>query len=164
MNAVLSGPDGGRVLHQIIDGLCQHPTDSRKVSDGAIPGGSTAVMEGVLSLIVSTVDLRQDEMLSRMSGAGLSNESSETVVKVMQARSADIKRALVAQACGIASAQLEDFDWSLRVRLPTIRVPVLANRNRLHLPGVFSCACRCNAKKNVFPYLWGWLVMYASVS
>nr|XP_045017677.1 COMM domain-containing protein 8 [Jaculus jaculus] len=126
---------GAPLLHKIIDGLCgrAYPRhqDYLNVWNSA---EWRNVIEDVTKFFKAVVgkNFSDEEALEQLSQ--LNSCHQETILKCLKSRRDEIKQALLGEIVAISSAQLQDFDWQLKLalssdKIATLQMPLL----NLHL-------------------------------
>uniref|UniRef100_A0A2K5SHF8 COMM domain containing 8 n=1 Tax=Cebus imitator TaxID=2715852 RepID=A0A2K5SHF8_CEBIM len=123
------------LLHKIIDGICgrAYPVyqDYHSVWESE---EWIHVLEDVTKFFKAVVgkNLPDEEILQQLNQ--LNSSHQETIMKCVKSRKDEIKQALLREIVAISSAQLQDFDWQVKLALSSdkiaaLRMPLLS----LHL-------------------------------
>ena len=109
---------GLQLLHKIIDGICglTYPLyqDYHSVRDSA---EGMRVLEDITTFFKAVVGKNlSDEEISHQSNQ-LNSSHQEAIMKCLKSRKDEIKKTLLAEIVDISSAQLQDFDWQIKVRI-----------------------------------------------
>ncbi|XP_064222867.1 COMM domain-containing protein 8 isoform X1 [Aotus nancymaae] len=123
------------LLHKIIDGICgrAYPVyqDYHSVWESE---EWIHVLEDVTKFFKAVVgkNLSDEEILQQLNQ--LNSSHQETIMKCVKSRKDEIKQALLREIVAISSAQLQDFDWQVKLALSSdkiaaLRMPLLS----LHL-------------------------------
>ncbi|KAI5188246.1 Comm Domain-Containing Protein 8 [Manis pentadactyla] len=126
---------GLQLLHKIIDGLCgqAYPLyqDYHSVWDSA---EWNHVLEDIAKFFKAVVgkNLSDEEVFQQLNQ--LNSLHQEAVMKCLKSRKDEIKKTLLEEIVDISSAQLQDFDWQLKLalssdKIATLQMPLL----NLHL-------------------------------
>lgn len=126
---------GPKLLHKVIDGMCGRASplhqDYQNVWDSA---EWMHVLEDITKFfkVVVGKNLTDEEILQQLNQ--LNSFHQETVMKCLKSRKPEIKQTLLQEIVDISSAQLQDFDWQLKLalssdKIATLQVPLL----NLHL-------------------------------
>ncbi|XP_042534372.1 COMM domain-containing protein 8 [Dipodomys spectabilis] len=126
---------GLQFLHKIIDGICgrAYPLyqDYHSIWNSA---EWTPVLEDVTKFfkVVVGKSLSDEEVLQQLNP--LNSFHQEAIMKCLRSRKDEIKQALLGEIVDISSAQLQDFDWQLKLalssdKIATLQMPLLS----LHL-------------------------------
>uniref|UniRef100_A0A8D0I3D8 COMM domain-containing protein n=1 Tax=Sus scrofa TaxID=9823 RepID=A0A8D0I3D8_PIG len=126
---------GPQLLHKIIDGFCgrTYPLykDYQSVWDST---EWTHVLEDITEFFKAVVgkNLTDEEISQQLNQ--LNSSHQEAIMKCLKSRKDEIKQALLEEIVGISSAQLQDFDWQLKLalssdKIATLQMPLL----NLHL-------------------------------
>ncbi|KAG3260499.1 COMMD8-like [Ictidomys tridecemlineatus] len=109
---------GVQLLHKIIDGFCEWMN----------------VLENVTKIFKALVgkNLFDEETLQQLNH--LNSSHQEAIMKCLKSRKDEIKQVLLKEIVDISSAQLQDFDWQLKLalssdKIATLQMPLL----NLHL-------------------------------
>lgn len=126
---------GLQLLHKIIDGICGRAYPLYQ--DYHSIWNSTEwmhVLEDVTKFFKTVVgkNLSDEETLQQLNQ--LSSSHQESVMKCLKSRKDEIKQVLLGEIVEISSAQLQDFDWQLKLalssdKITTLQMPLL----NLHL-------------------------------
>nr|XP_012296452.1 COMM domain-containing protein 8 isoform X1 [Aotus nancymaae] len=109
---------GPQLLHKIIDGICgrAYPVyqDYHSVWESE---EWIHVLEDVTKFFKAVVgkNLSDEEILQQLNQ--LNSSHQETIMKCVKSRKDEIKQALLREIVAISSAQLQDFDWQVKVRI-----------------------------------------------
>ncbi|XP_045690563.1 COMM domain-containing protein 8 [Phyllostomus hastatus] len=124
-----------RLLHKIVDGICGriYPLyqDYQSVWDST---EWMHVLEDITKFFKAVVGKNlSDEEISQQLNE-LNSFHQEAVMKCLKSRKGEIKQALLGEIVDISSAQLQDFDWQLKLalssdKIATLQMPLL----NLHL-------------------------------
>ncbi|XP_060102284.1 COMM domain-containing protein 8 [Heteronotia binoei] len=122
----LSAEETLQFLHKVVDGVCGRAYP--RYQDYNTVWNLTEwmeVLEQAATYFKSTVgkDLSDEEALQQLSD--LSSDSQKTVVTCLKGRKPDIRQALVERTNAISSAQLQDFDWQLKLALSSDKLSML---------------------------------------
>ncbi|XP_004469810.2 COMM domain-containing protein 8 [Dasypus novemcinctus] len=126
---------GLQFLHKIIDGICgrAHPVhqDYHNVWDST---EWLHVLEDITKFFKAVVgkDLSDEELFQQLNR--LNSFHQEAILKCLKSRKDEIKQTLLGEIVDISSAQLQDFDWQLKLalssdKIATLQMPLL----NLHL-------------------------------
>ncbi|KAL4695867.1 hypothetical protein H8957_001830 [Semnopithecus entellus] len=126
---------GPQLLHKIIDGICgrAYPVyqDYHTVWESE---EWMHVLEDIAKFFKAVVgkDLSDEEIFQQLNQ--LNSFHQETIMKCVKSRKDEIKQALSREIVAISSAQLQDFDWQVKLALSSdkiaaLRMPLLS----LHL-------------------------------
>lgn len=126
---------GPPLLHKIIDGMCgrAYPAhhDYHSIWDFT---EWKHVLEDVTMFFKAVVgrNLSDEETLQQLNQ--LNSYHQEAVMKCLKSRKNEIKQALLGEIVDISCAQLQDFDWQLKLalssdKIATLQMPLL----NLHL-------------------------------
>ncbi|KAL8207438.1 UNVERIFIED_CONTAM: COMM domain-containing protein 8 [Gekko kuhli] len=113
-------------LHKVVDGVCGRAYP--RYQDYNTVWNLTEWME-VLEQAATYfkyavgADLSDEEALQQLSE--LSSDSQKAVVTCLKGRKPDIRHALIERTNAISSAQLQDFDWQLKLALSSDKLSVL---------------------------------------
>nr|XP_056711399.1 COMM domain-containing protein 8 [Euleptes europaea] len=120
-----------KFLHKVVDGVCGRAYP--RYQDYNTVWNLTEwmeVLEQAATYFKSTVgkDLSDEEALQQLSE--LSFDSQRAVATCLKGRKPDIRHALIKRTNAISSAQLQDFDWQLKLalssdKLSTLQMPLL---------------------------------------
>ncbi|KAM5338227.1 COMM domain-containing protein 8 isoform 2-T2 [Glossophaga mutica] len=123
------------LLHKIVDGICGriYPLyqDYQSVWDST---EWMRVLEDITKFFKAVVGKNlSDEEISQQLNE-LNSFHQEAIMKCLKSRKDEIKQALLGEIVDISSAQLQDFDWQLKLalssdKIATLQVPLL----NLHL-------------------------------
>lgn len=122
----LPGELGPQLLHKVIDGICGRASplyhDYQNVWDSA---EWTYVLEDITKFfkVVVGKNLSDDEILQQLNQ--LNSSHQETFMKCLKSRKDEIKQTLLEEIVGISSAQLQDFDWQLKLALSSDKIAKL---------------------------------------
>ncbi|XP_020014022.1 COMM domain-containing protein 8 [Castor canadensis] len=126
---------GAQFLHKVIDGICgrAYPV----YQDYHSVWNSTEwkhVVEDVAKFFKAVVgkNLSHEETLQQLNQ--LNSLHQEAIMKCLKSRKDEIKQTLLGEIVDISSAQLQDFDWQLKLalssdKIATLQMPLLS----LHL-------------------------------
>lgn len=126
---------GPQLLHKIIDGICgrAYPVyqDYHTVWESE---EWMHVLEDIAKFFKAVVgkNLSDEEIFQQLNQ--LNSFHQETIMKCVKSRKDEIKQALSREIVAISSAQLQDFDWQVKLALSSdkiaaLRMPLLS----LHL-------------------------------
>ncbi|CAK7291821.1 COMM domain-containing protein 8 [Vulpes vulpes] len=131
----LPGELGPQLLHKIIDGICgrAYPLhqDYHSVWDST---EWKNVLEDITKFFKAVVGKNlSDEEISQQLNQ-LNSFHQQAIMKCLKSRKDEIKQALLKEIVDISSAQLQDFDWQLKLalssdKIATLQMPLL----NLHL-------------------------------
>ncbi|KAM5284988.1 COMM domain-containing protein 8 isoform 1-T1 [Hipposideros larvatus] len=126
---------GLQLLHKTIDGICgrTYPLyqDYQSVWDST---EWTHVLEDITRFFKAVVGKNlSDEEISQQLNR-LNSFHQEAIMKCLKSRKDEIKKVLLEEIVDISSAQLQDFDWQLKLalssdKIATLQMPLL----NLHL-------------------------------
>ncbi|XP_054585247.1 COMM domain-containing protein 8 [Eptesicus fuscus] len=126
---------GPQLLHKIIDGICgrTYPLyqDYQSVWDST---EWMHVLEDITKFFKAVVGKKlSDEEISQQLNQ-LNSSHQEAIMKCLKSRKDEIKQTLLNEVVDISSAQLQDFDWQLKLalssdKIATLQMPLL----NLHL-------------------------------
>ncbi|XP_066136405.1 COMM domain-containing protein 8 [Saccopteryx bilineata] len=126
---------GPQLLHKIIDGICGriYPLyqDYQSVWDST---EWMHVLEDITKFFKHVVGKNlSDEEISQQLNQ-LNSFHQEAIMKCLKSRKGEIKQVLLEEIVAISSAQLQDFDWQLKLalssdKIATLQMPLL----NLHL-------------------------------
>ncbi|XP_004849824.1 COMM domain-containing protein 8 [Heterocephalus glaber] len=117
---------GSKLLHKIIDGICgrAYPLyqDYHSVWDST---EWINVLEDVTKFFKAVVgkNLSDEEILQQLNH--LSSSHQESIMKCLKSRKDEIKQVLLGEIVDISSAQLQDFDWQLKLALSSDKITAL---------------------------------------
>uniref|UniRef100_A0A8C6RI60 COMM domain containing 8 n=1 Tax=Nannospalax galili TaxID=1026970 RepID=A0A8C6RI60_NANGA len=125
---------GPPLLHKIIDGICGRAYPLHQ--DYHSVWNSTEwkhVLEDVTKFFKAVVgkNFSDEEILQQLSQL---SSHQEAIMKCLKSRKEEIKQALLGEIVDISCAQLQDFDWQLKLglasdKIATLQMPLL----NLHL-------------------------------
>ncbi|XP_006872739.1 PREDICTED: COMM domain-containing protein 8 [Chrysochloris asiatica] len=126
---------GLQLLHKIIDGICgqNYPLhqDYHSIWDST---EWIHVLEDTTTFFKTTVgkNVSDEEIYQQLNQ--LNSCHQEAIMKCLKSRADEIKQALSGEIVAISSAQLQDFDWQLKLalssdKIATLQMPLL----NLHL-------------------------------
>ncbi|XP_015268251.1 PREDICTED: COMM domain-containing protein 8 [Gekko japonicus] len=115
-----------KFLHKVVDSVCGRAYP--RYQDYNTVWNLTEwmeVLEQAATYFKCTVgaDLSDEEALQQLSE--LSSDSQKAVVTCLKARKPDIRHALIERTNAISSAQLQDFDWQLKLALSSDKLSML---------------------------------------
>ncbi|XP_032708296.1 COMM domain-containing protein 8 [Lontra canadensis] len=126
---------GPQLLHKIIDGICGRAYPLHQ--DYHSFWDSTEwknVLEDITKFFKTVVgkNLSDEEIFQQLNQ--LNSFHQQAVMKCLKSRKDEIKQALLEEIVDISSAQLQDFDWQLKLalssdKIATLQMPLL----NLHL-------------------------------
>ena len=117
---------GLQLLHKIIDGTCgrTYPLyqDYHRVWDSA---EWMHVLEDITTFFRAVVgkNLSDEEMSQQLNQ--LNSSHQEAIMKCLKRRKDEIKQTLLEETVDISSAQLQNFDWQLKLALPSDKIAIL---------------------------------------
>ncbi|XP_008578396.1 PREDICTED: COMM domain-containing protein 8 [Galeopterus variegatus] len=131
----LPAEQGPQFLHKIIDGICgrAYPLyqDYHSVWDST---EWMHILEDITKFFKAVVgkNLSDEEIFQQLNQ--LNSFHQEAIMKCLKSRKDEIKQALLGEIVDISSAQLQDFDWQLKLalssdKIATLQMPLL----NLHL-------------------------------
>ncbi|MXQ94269.1 hypothetical protein E5288_WYG007293 [Bos mutus] len=117
---------GLQLLHKIIDGICgrTYPLyqDYHRVWDSA---EWMHVLEDITTFFRAVVGKNfSDEEISQQLNQ-LNSSHQEAIMKCLKSRKDEIKQTLLEETVDISSAQLQNFDWQLKLALPSDKIAIL---------------------------------------
>ncbi|XP_016062377.1 PREDICTED: COMM domain-containing protein 8 isoform X1 [Miniopterus natalensis] len=117
---------GPQLLHKIIDGICgrTYPLhqDYQNVWDST---EWMHVLEDITKFFKAIVGKNlSDEEISQQLNQ-LNSSHQEAIMKCLKSRKDEIKQALLNEVVDISSAQLQDFDWQLKLALSSDKIATL---------------------------------------
>ncbi|KPP69280.1 hypothetical protein Z043_111974, partial [Scleropages formosus] len=115
-----------KFLHRVVDGLCGR--NQPQMEDYGSRWTVTEWMELLDTLSVlfcSAVGRRCSEEEVKESLADLDSSYSSAILSCLKARHEDIRLALVNRTNCVCSAQLQDFDWQLKLALSSDKISSL---------------------------------------
>uniref|UniRef100_H0X9U8 COMM domain containing 8 n=2 Tax=Otolemur garnettii TaxID=30611 RepID=H0X9U8_OTOGA len=126
---------GPQLLHKIIDGICgrAYPLyqDYHSVWESK---EWMHVLEDIIRFFKTVVGktLSDEEILQQLNQVNSFHQ--EAIMKCLKSRREELKQALLGEVIDISSAQLQDFDWQLKLalssdKIATLQMPLL----NLHL-------------------------------
>ncbi|KAM6150727.1 COMM domain-containing protein 8 [Erethizon dorsatum] len=126
---------GAQLLHKIIDGICGRAYPLYQDYDSVWDSTEWVhILEDVTKFFKAVVgkNLSDEETLQQLSQ--LSSSHQEPIMKCLKSRKDEIKQVLLEEIVNISSAQLQDFDWQLKLalssdKIATLQMPLLS----LHL-------------------------------
>ncbi|XP_041828271.1 COMM domain-containing protein 8 [Melanotaenia boesemani] len=115
-----------RLCHRVVDGLCGREPPHR--GDYNVTWSLQEWLQLLDSLtaifrLAASGNISDEEVLVQLSEAGSSQ--AEAVLTVLRARHEEIHRALLDRTNGISSANLQDFDWQLKLALSSDKISSL---------------------------------------
>ncbi|CAI9153070.1 unnamed protein product [Rangifer tarandus platyrhynchus] len=117
---------GLQLLHKIIDGICGqiYPLyrDYHSVWDST---EWMRVLEDLTTFFKAVVgkNLSDEEISQQLSQLNPSHQ--EAIMKCLKSRKDEIKQTLLEEIVDISSAQLQDFDWQLKLALSSDKIATL---------------------------------------
>ncbi|XP_006111991.2 COMM domain-containing protein 8 [Pelodiscus sinensis] len=115
-----------KFLHQVVDGICGRAY-SRYQDYGNIWNLTEwmEVLEESTSYFKTTVgkNLSEEEAVQQLNE--LSSSYQEAIMKCLKGRKEEIRHALIESVNAISSAQLQDFDWQLKLALSSDKISML---------------------------------------
>lgn len=117
---------GPQLLHKTIDGLCgrAYPLsqDYQSIWDSA---EWVHVLEDITRFFKAAVgkNLSDEEIFQQLNQ--LNSSHQEAIMKCLKSRKDEIKQALLGEIIDISSAQLQDFDWQLKLALSSDKIATL---------------------------------------
>ncbi|XP_040340412.1 COMM domain-containing protein 8 isoform X2 [Herpailurus yagouaroundi] len=114
------------LLHKIIDGICgrAYPLyqDYHSVWDST---EWKNVLEDITKFFKAVVgkNLPDEEIFQQLNQ--LNSFHQEAIIKCLKSRKEEIKKALLEEIVDISSAQLQDFDWQLKLALSSDKIATL---------------------------------------
>ncbi|XP_038605491.1 COMM domain-containing protein 8-like [Tachyglossus aculeatus] len=122
---------GAQLLHRAVDSLCGRAAPQDQNGDQLWdPAEWEAMREDIAVFFKTTVghDRPDEEALQQL--GQLSPGLQETVMQCLKGRKEEIRQALLGEVTAISSAQLQDFDWQLKLalssdKLATLQMPLL---------------------------------------
>ncbi|XP_055485295.1 COMM domain-containing protein 8 [Psammomys obesus] len=126
---------GARLLHKVIDGICGRAYPVHQDYHGVWNEAEWKhVLEDVTMFFKAVVgkNFSDEETLQQLNQ--LNSSHQEAVMKCLKSRKNEIKQALLGEIVEISCAQLQDFDWQLKLalssdKIATLQMPLL----NLHL-------------------------------
>uniref|UniRef100_H0VSK8 COMM domain containing 8 n=1 Tax=Cavia porcellus TaxID=10141 RepID=H0VSK8_CAVPO len=125
---------GAQLLHKIIDGICGRSYPLYQDYDSVWDSTEWVhVLEDVTKFFkVVGKNVSDEEILQQLNQ--LSSSHQEPIMKCLRSRKDEIKQVLLREIVNISSAQLQDFDWQLKLalssdKIATLQMPLLT----LHL-------------------------------
>ncbi|XP_055290920.1 COMM domain-containing protein 8 [Moschus berezovskii] len=117
---------GLQLLHKIIDGICgrTYPLyqDYHSVWDSA---EWMHVLEDITTFFKAVVGKNlSDEEISQQLNQ-LNSSHQEAIMKCLKSRKYEIKKTLLEEIVDISSAQLQDFDWQIKLALSSDKIASL---------------------------------------
>ncbi|XP_036619409.1 COMM domain-containing protein 8 [Trichosurus vulpecula] len=122
---------GPKLLHKVIDGICGRAYPQFKDYDNI--WNSTEwinVLEDVSKFFKTVIGKNKDfeKVIEQLNH--LSSDHQKTIMKCLKSRKDEIRKALLGEIIAISSAQLQDFDWQLKLalssdKIATLQVPLL---------------------------------------
>ncbi|KAM6220883.1 COMM domain-containing protein 8 [Rhynchocyon petersi] len=117
---------GLQFLHKVIDGICGRTfplhQDYQSVWDST---EWNHVLEDVTMFFKAIVGKNlPDEKISQQLNQ-LNSCHEEALMKCLRSRTDEIRQALLGEIVGISSAQLQDFDWQLKLALSSDKIATL---------------------------------------
>nr|XP_009680302.1 PREDICTED: COMM domain-containing protein 8 [Struthio camelus australis] len=113
-------------LHKIVDGICGRAYP-RYQDYGTIWNLMEwmEVLEETMAYFKSTVgkNISDEEAVQQMNE--LNSNYQEAITKCLKGRKEEIRNALVERVNAISSAQLQDFDWQLKLALSSDKISML---------------------------------------
>ncbi|KAB0368369.1 hypothetical protein FD755_020135 [Muntiacus reevesi] len=115
-----------RLLHKIIDGICgrTYPLyqDYHSVWDST---EWMHVLEDITTFFKAVVgkNLSDEEIAQQLNH--LNSSHQEAIMKCLKSRKDEIKQTLLEEIVDISSAQLQDFDWQLKLALSSDKIASL---------------------------------------
>ncbi|XP_033890665.1 COMM domain-containing protein 8-like isoform X1 [Acipenser ruthenus] len=115
-----------KLLHRLIDGVCGR--DLPRFQDYGSFWSLTEWMEMIdtLTCVFKTAvgkQLSSEEVIQSLTG--LSSSYQDVVLKCLKGRKEEIRQALVEKTNTVSSAQLQDFDWQLKLALSSDKISSL---------------------------------------
>ncbi|CAM4552667.1 unnamed protein product [Caretta caretta] len=115
-----------KFLHQVVDGICGRAY-CRYQDYGSVWNLTEwmAVLEETTTYFKTTVgkNLSDEEAVQQLNE--LSSSHQEAITKCLKGRKEEIRHALVESISAISSAQLQDFDWQLKLALSSDKISML---------------------------------------
>ncbi|XP_021018243.1 COMM domain-containing protein 8 [Mus caroli] len=126
---------GAGLLHKIIDGFCGRAYPAHQDYHSVWNSAEWKhVLEDVTTFFKAVVgkNFSEEETLQQLNQ--LNSCHQEAVLKCLKSRRNEIKQALLGEIVDISCAQLQDFDWQLKLalssdKIATLQMPLL----NLHL-------------------------------
>ncbi|XP_005309977.1 COMM domain-containing protein 8 isoform X2 [Chrysemys picta bellii] len=115
-----------KFLHQVVDGICGRAY-CRYQDYGSVWNLAEwmEVLEETTTFFKTTVgkNLSDEEAVQQLNE--LSSSYQEAITKCLKGRKEEIRHALVESISAISSAQLQDFDWQLKLALSSDKISML---------------------------------------
>ncbi|XP_043849416.1 COMM domain-containing protein 8-like [Dromiciops gliroides] len=116
---------------QIIDGVCGRAYPQFKDYDNIWDSTEwTNVLEDISKFFRTVIGKNKDfeKVIEQLNH--LSSDHQNTIMKCLKNRKDEIRKALLGEIIAISSAQLQDFDWQLKLalssdKIATLQVPLL---------------------------------------
>ncbi|XP_041527377.1 COMM domain-containing protein 8 [Microtus oregoni] len=117
---------GAPLLHKIIDGMCGRAYPAHQDYHSVWESAEwKQVLEDVTTFFKAVVgkNFSDEETLQQLSQ--LNSCHQEAVMKCLKSRKSEIKQVLLGEIVGISCAQLQDFDWQLKLALSSDKIATL---------------------------------------
>ncbi|XP_007890897.1 COMM domain-containing protein 8 isoform X2 [Callorhinchus milii] len=122
----LPAEDCPKFVHKVIDGVCGRALP-RFRDYGAVWTLTEwmEILEGTTSFLkrAGGKHLSDEEILQLLDGLGLPHQ--EAVLKSLKGRKEELRQAMVEKTNDVSSAQLQDFDWQLKLPLSSDKIAFL---------------------------------------
>ncbi|XP_074848816.1 COMM domain-containing protein 8 [Carettochelys insculpta] len=115
-----------KFLHQVVDGICGRAYS--RYQDYSNIWNLTEwmeILEEITAYFKTTVgkNLSDEEAVQQLNDLGSSYQKA--ITKCLRGRKEEIRHALVENVSAISSAQLQDFDWQLKLALSSDKISML---------------------------------------
>ncbi|KAF2977551.1 hypothetical protein EK904_000304 [Melospiza melodia maxima] len=118
--------EGGLFLHKVIDGICGRAYP-RYQDYGNVWSLSEwmEVLEETVRYFKTAVGKNMSDEEAAQQIVELNSDYQEAITKCLKGRKEEIRNALVENVHAISSAQLQDFDWQLKLALSSDKISML---------------------------------------
>uniref|UniRef100_F6ZB31 COMM domain containing 8 n=2 Tax=Monodelphis domestica TaxID=13616 RepID=F6ZB31_MONDO len=122
---------GLKLLHKVIDGICGRAYPQFKDYENIWDSTEWInVLEDISKFFKTVIGKNKDfeKVIEQLNH--LSSDHQKTIMKCLKSRKDEIRKALLGEIIAISSAQLQDFDWQLKLalssdKIATLQVPLL---------------------------------------
>ncbi|XP_004645719.1 COMM domain-containing protein 8 [Octodon degus] len=117
---------GAQLLHKIIDGICGRAYPLYQDYDSVWDSAEWVhVLEDVTKFFKAVVGKNSSDEETLQQLNQLSSSHQEHIMKCLKSRKDEIKQVLLGEIVNISSAQLQDFDWQLKLALSSDKIATL---------------------------------------
>ncbi|XP_027691795.1 COMM domain-containing protein 8 [Vombatus ursinus] len=117
---------GPKLLHKVIDGICGRTYPQFKDYENIWDSAEWInVLEDLSKFFKTVIGKNRDfeKVIEQLNH--LSSDHQKTIMKCLKSRKDEIRKALLGEIIAISSAQLQDFDWQLKLALSSDKIATL---------------------------------------